>query len=115
VAQNLLGALRRDASLGHQRAGQVTHVVEAQRRQPCPAQCPTEDVPQQFVGLDRSAHAMRIRLAWEHQTAFGRRAGEPRRLKSVPQPSGCHSVASDSRPQMDREPRRARASHTSIF
>jgi hypothetical protein len=41
----------------------VAHVVEAQRRQPCPAQRSPQDVPQQLIGFDRAALALLVRLA----------------------------------------------------
>ena len=51
----------------------MTHVVEAQRREPCPAQRSPQDVPKQFVGFDRPALALPVRLAWEDQPSSNRR------------------------------------------
>jgi hypothetical protein len=65
----LLCTLWWDAGLRHQGAGQVPHFVESERRQPCPAQSPAEDVAQQRVRFDRTARALLVRLAREHESA----------------------------------------------
>jgi hypothetical protein len=65
MSENLLRTLRRDAGLRQQRPGEVTHIVKARRREPCPAQRPSQDVSQQLVGLDRPALVMIWRAVLE--------------------------------------------------
>jgi hypothetical protein len=44
----------------------VAQVVKAQLRQTCAAQCAPQNIPQQFVGLERAAIPAHVRLPWEH-------------------------------------------------
>jgi hypothetical protein len=77
VSQDLLGALGRYPGLTHEGAGQVPHVMAAQRRQARLPKCPPQDVPQQYVGVDRTAlagHGMGV--ARKHKSPRGHRTGE---------------------------------------